>query len=225
MTDSDKGISFAKKLLAVQQTIEKVVKNSTNPYFKSNYADLNTCLAVGKAACNPLGIYIDQPTGRDQYGDWVETRLTDSDNGLFNSAKKYLRDVKDIQDEGKQTTYLRRYTLKSLLAMEEEDDDGETSVGRGAARAAIPQAPARPEAKPIQKVLPSSPQNQADPVQETKERLIRLIGVKSKVAVDKKLTTFNVLMGKLKDQEVDCKEDLSLEGAKKVLEFLTSLGI
>lgn len=124
--------TLAQKLLSVQRTIGKLTKDSDNPFFKSKYSDLNQVLALAKEYLNPEGVVIVQGPGMNEHGRYVETALIDADSGQSIVCRvPYSGNEKDAQQIGASTTYNKRTGLKSLLAMEEVDDDGETAVGRG----------------------------------------------------------------------------------------------
>lgn len=126
--------TLAQKLLSVQQSIEKVTKGSSNPHFRSKYADLNEVLDVSKGALNAEGVFISQGSGKDAFGQYVETSLIDADSGQQLAGRVYFSGNEDnMQKIGAAITYARRFGLVSLLALESEDDDGETAIGRGKA--------------------------------------------------------------------------------------------
>lgn len=111
-----------KKLLKVQKKIGTLSKNAKNPFFKSQYLDLNTLLNEVKPLLEAEGIILVQPI----QGDTVSTVLIDSESGevIQDSYIGLPENLTDPQKIGSAITYFRRYTLKSLLAIAEEDDDG-----------------------------------------------------------------------------------------------------
>lgn len=114
------------KLLQFQTKVEAIKKDSTNPFFKSNYFDINSLLAEIKPLLNELGIILLQPL-TETMGDRpaLRTILIDSETGkeLINTQVP-LPDLQDPQKLGSAITYFRRYSLQSLLALQAEDDDG-----------------------------------------------------------------------------------------------------
>ena len=110
-----------KKLLEVQKQIGTLSKNAKNPFFKSQYLDLTTLLKHVTPLLNEQGLLVIQPLDNDT----VTTGIIDSESGnVIASSSLKLPDIKDPQKLGSAITYFRRYTLKSLLAIAEEDDDG-----------------------------------------------------------------------------------------------------
>jgi hypothetical protein len=110
-----------KKLLEVQKEIGTLSKNAKNPFFKSQYLDLSTLLQHVTPLLNAQGLIISQPIENDKVG----TIIVDSESGTT-LAESWLSlpQIADPQKLGSCITYFRRYTLKSLLAIAEEDDDG-----------------------------------------------------------------------------------------------------
>ena len=110
-----------KKLLEVQKQIGTLTKDSKNPFFKSQYLDLTTLLQHVTPLLNEQGLLIIQPLDNNI----VTTGIIDSESGnVIASSSLTLPNITDPQKLGSAITYYRRYTLKSLLAIAEEDDDG-----------------------------------------------------------------------------------------------------
>ena len=126
-----------KKLLKVQKKIGTLSKNAKNPFFKSQYLDLNTLLNEVKPLLEEEGIILVQPVR----GNSVNTILIDSDTGeVINESYMFLpENLTDPQKIGSAVTYFRRYTLKSLLAIAEEDDDGNKASKKPAEKIALTQ--------------------------------------------------------------------------------------
>lgn len=111
-----------KRILKVQKQIGVLSKKSENPFFKSAYLDLNDLLNAVKPLLEDEGLILMQPLK----GNCVHTVIIDSENGdgLAESYMEIPASITDPQKIGSCITYLRRYTLKSLLAIAEQDDDG-----------------------------------------------------------------------------------------------------
>ena len=126
-----------KKLLKVQKKIGTLSKNAKNPFFKSQYLDLNTLLNEVKPLLEEEGIILVQPIK----GSVVSTMLIDSDTGelILESSINIPVNITDPQKLGSCITYFRRYTLKSLLAIAEEDDDGNKASKKPAEKIALTQ--------------------------------------------------------------------------------------
>jgi len=111
-----------KKILEVQKKIGSLSKNSKNPFFKSQYLNLNDLLNEVKPLLEAEGLILIQPIK----GNEVFSIIIDAESGdeIEDSYMKIPENITDPQKLGSCVTYFRRYTLKSLLAIAEEDDDG-----------------------------------------------------------------------------------------------------
>ena len=110
-----------KRILEVKKKIGNLSKNSKNPFFKSAYLDLTDLLNAVEPLLQEQGLLLLQPIEDNK----VSTMIFDADTGtrlVFSEIT--LPDLKDPQKLGSCITYFRRYTLKSLLAIAEGDDDG-----------------------------------------------------------------------------------------------------
>ena len=110
-----------KRILEVQKEIGTLSKASTNPFFKSQYLDLNDLLDAVRPILNNHDLVLLQPIKDSK----VMSVIMDSETGepLATSGLP-LPSITDPQKLGSCITYYRRYTLKSLLAISEVDDDG-----------------------------------------------------------------------------------------------------
>lgn len=216
--------TIAQKLLRVQQSIEKVTKTSKNPHFRSTFADLNEVLAVSKGALNEENIFIAQGPGKDQFGQYVETTLINGEDGQSLSSRVYFSGTEDnMQKIGAAITYARRFGLASLLALESQDDDGETAVGRGAQKSYKIESTTAPKETP--KTTKSSEtvngNTSTSEVNKTsRETTNKLISQYSKVALDKRATTVEQLNQMLQQKGASKKEELSDEQAQELLNTL-----
>ena len=108
------------KVLDLKQHIGKVSKDANNPFFKSKYMDLATLLEAVEPLLQERGLLLTQPINNGK----VFTDITDVNSGESMDSGIELPPLTDPQKIGSCITYFRRYTLKSLLAIQEEDDDG-----------------------------------------------------------------------------------------------------
>ena len=117
------------KLLQLQKAIKPIVKDSTNPYYKSKYFDINSLIAEIKPIINELGLIIMQPLSVLDNKPALTTIIIDSEDGkeLINYTT-ILPENPDPQKMGAIITYFRRYALQSLLLLEAEDDDANSAI-------------------------------------------------------------------------------------------------
>ena len=232
--------TLPQKLLEVQQTIEKAVKSSSNSEFNSTYADLNEVMDIAKSSLNPLGVFISQGCGKDAYGQYVETSLINAEDGQAINGKVYFSGAEDNMHKiGAAITYARRIGLKALLAMQEEDDDGNAASGKS--KPSPVSRVADKVAKPggVAKALSTAAQaeNLANPSAEqqvqagatnqgpkaSREVINKSISTYAQVILGKKLKTEDELKAMVKGAGAITKEKLSDEQAEKLLAQLQEL--
>ena len=111
-----------KRILEVKKEIGTLSKNSKNPFFKSAYLDLNDLLNAVEPLLQKNGLVLLQPIVCKE----VQSVIYDAESGqeICNSSMEIPANITDPQKLGSCITYFRRYTLKSLLAIAETDDDG-----------------------------------------------------------------------------------------------------
>ena len=122
MEKSEKINNLTKSLLQFHKEIGKIAKTSTNPFFKSKYADLPSILdAINEPLQNAGLVIISIP---DNEG--LTTLLIHSESGEYISATAIMKPVKnDPQAIGSAITYQRRYSIGSILNLNiDNDDDG-----------------------------------------------------------------------------------------------------
>lgn len=124
MERSDSIINISKAMLAAQKNIECVIKDSTNPFFKSKYANLESVIEACKKHFNDAGIVVTQLVDFDTNGEFLSTLLIHAETGEFIGSRMTLPTLDDQQKRGSAVTYLKRYTLQALAFLPSEDDDG-----------------------------------------------------------------------------------------------------
>lgn len=217
--------TLAQKLLTVQTKIGAVARSSTNPHFKSKYADLNEVLEVAKAALNAEGIFISQAPGVDASGvqtvRYVETSLIDASSGQQISGRVAFSGAEDnMQKIGAAITYARRFGLVSLLALESEDDDGESAVGRGSQGAkATAKGPASVSTVGAASDRVGSVSKQPAPAVPgaSRETLLKTIKLTGKTLIDSKRASKEEAEGMLALYGVKDPAELNVEQMGKLL--------
>ncbi|MCR4287379.1 MAG: ERF family protein [Deltaproteobacteria bacterium] len=130
MKKSDTIGKLAEALSKVQAEIKGAVKDSTNPFFKANYADLSSVWEACRTALTSNGLSVVQTTDEVEGGVVVETTLLHT-SGEWIGGRLALRPTKsDPQGIGSAITYGRRYGLQAIVGICPEDDDGEGAMGR-----------------------------------------------------------------------------------------------
>jgi len=104
---------------------------SENPYYKSKYADLKEVVLAARPALAKNGLAFVQPVIPNADGQNIlHTILTHSSGQWIESRMRIVPPKNDVQSLGSYITYLRRYSLASLIGIvaADEDDDGEIAV-------------------------------------------------------------------------------------------------
>jgi len=114
-----------KKLLEFQKKGITIVKGKTNPHFKSSYANLNEVMEKVKPVLNEMGIVIIQTPE----ADGLRTTLFDTEDDTKIESFLPFVELGTAQKLGSNLTYNRRYSLVTMLGLEDEDDDGNKASG------------------------------------------------------------------------------------------------
>ena len=123
--------SIHEKLFKIQQEIGGIQKTSTNPFFKSKYFDINALIEQLQPMLKEQGLLLLQPLICNEYEqNGVETQLIEVKTGSMVTSFAQLPDLTDPQKMGSAITYLRRYTLQSLLGLQAADDDANKASGK-----------------------------------------------------------------------------------------------
>lgn len=125
-------------LAKAQAQMSFAKKDKANPFFKSNYADLASCIEVSREPLSKNGLAIIQTVGESDQGVIIETLLSHS-SGEWVRGKALIPMLKrDPQALGSAVTYGRRYSLCAIINLASDDggvdDDGEKAMGRGASQ-------------------------------------------------------------------------------------------
>lgn len=119
------GTKIAAAFLKAQSEMGNATKDSSNPYFKSKYADLNAVREACLPALNKHGICVLQPTVQIDSKNYVKTILLHESGETIEALTEVLfGKPNDPQAQGSGITYARRYGLQSLVNIGAEDDDG-----------------------------------------------------------------------------------------------------
>ena len=130
MTDQTKiavkGIYSA--LAAAQIEMGPALKDSTNPAFKSKYADLASVMAACMPALNRHGIAVIQPICDEEGKRYVKTILAHENGDQLECRVELILAKNDMQGYGSAVTYARRYGLMSMAGIAPDDDDSNAAA-------------------------------------------------------------------------------------------------
>lgn len=131
MNKSEQINELAAALARAQGQMEGAVKASTNPFFKSRYADLAAVVNAlrGPFADNGLS-FVQLPVPIEGERVSIETALLHASGQWITSVVDVPVSKSDAQGYGSALTYAKRYGLQAMagLAAEDEDDDGNAAV-------------------------------------------------------------------------------------------------
>ena len=123
--------NLATALVKAQKAFGPALKSSTNPHFKSRYADLSACVEAVIEGLNSAGIALIQRTSEDLNGVTVETVFIHESGEMLECGKLHVPASKqDPQGYGSALTYARRYSLMAACGIAPEDDDGNAASRR-----------------------------------------------------------------------------------------------
>lgn len=144
------------KILKIQSEIGVLSKDKENPFFKSNYLDINSLLAQIQPVLDKHKIVVLQPLSNINGKPALRTLVLEekpvfqtTENGikqfppiiddvipLPTETLEKLKDGTTIirpltsQEFGSAITYFRRYALQSLFLIQAQDDDGNHASGK-----------------------------------------------------------------------------------------------
>lgn len=128
MNKSETVKEIAGALVKAQTEIKAALKDSTNPHFRSKYADLSSVVDAIKAPLLKHGISFIQGVNDAEGGVAVETMLLHTSGEWLSSTLRIPASKQDAQGYGSAITYGRRYGLQSMCGVPAEDDDGNAAT-------------------------------------------------------------------------------------------------
>jgi len=139
VTSSKETTALMQAIGQVQIEAGPVKKDGENPHFRSTYTTLDSVLAVLKPLWDKHGIVVTQAVTYLEYTGGIAplvpiltTVVHHAESGQWlSSPAQLVTDRAGPQAMGSAITYMRRYSLKSIFAMEDTDDDAEGASNRG----------------------------------------------------------------------------------------------
>lgn len=116
---------FAKALAKLQAEIGAAHKSSTNPHFKSKYADLSEVWETWREVGPKHGFSLMQSTKTlDNGTPALVTILLHESGDMVTGEYPLIPSKQDPQGYGSAMTYARRYCLAAMVGIVQDDDDG-----------------------------------------------------------------------------------------------------
>ena len=139
---------IAQALVKAQREFGPALKTSSNPHFKSRYADLAACVEAVMDGLNNNGIMLMQHCHESDSGVIVETVFIHESGEVFSAGRLHVPATKhDAQGYGSALTYARRYSLMAACGIAPEDDDGNAASRKAPS---VPEGYAAYEAETLQ---------------------------------------------------------------------------
>jgi hypothetical protein len=130
MQTSEQINEISAALSKAQGSIEGALKDSKNPFFKSDYADLASVIRARRQAFAENGLCLVQSLSTDQEKVYITTMLCHSSGQWFKDTVGVIPLDWKPQTIGTLTTYLRRYSDAAFSGIAQIDDDGNAASGR-----------------------------------------------------------------------------------------------
>lgn len=130
-------MSLPEKLLEIQRAGVELQKSAINPHFKNSYVPLEEVIEQVVPLLNEHGIVLLQNVGHYEGKPLLVTTLLDAESGTtIDSAAPLILDKETPQGVGSAITYMRRYTILSMLGLvADADDDAEAATSRTSSKA------------------------------------------------------------------------------------------
>lgn len=143
---------LAEALSKAQAEISGAHKDSTNPHFKSKYADLESVWDACRAPLTKNGLSVLQSIHMVEKDLILRSTLVHTSGQYYFSEIPILMNRNDMQGMGSAITYARRYGLSALVGVCPSDDDANMAVGHPPQRQEPPKkappAPRPPQPAP-----------------------------------------------------------------------------
>lgn len=129
MYQSEQINELATALAKAQGQISPAIKDSSNPFFKSKYADLSSVWNACKDPLSSNGLAVLQTMDYRDNQLFLVTTLAHSSGQWMRSSIPIVTEKNNAQGIGAAITYMRRYALSAMVGITcDDDDDGNASV-------------------------------------------------------------------------------------------------
>ena len=117
---------LAAALAKAQSKLRGAVKTSVNPFFKSDYADLDAVIKSCFPQLTENGLSVIQGNDTCDRGSFYVTTMLLHESGQWikSKLKMPIGGKQDAQAVGATITYARRFSLSAMVGIAQTDDDG-----------------------------------------------------------------------------------------------------
>lgn len=125
--EQTKQSEFFSSLIEVQKKISALNKTKANPHYKTKYVPLSDILEEVKPILNEHGLFLSQTFSVPAGGktEMITKIISSAGESIESTCLLDSKDPHDPQKVASAITYYRRYSITSMLGIEENDDDGE----------------------------------------------------------------------------------------------------
>lgn len=118
-------------LAKAQDEMEIASKDSSNPFYKSKYADLQSVVGSSRPYLAKHGLSVIHLLQQNDQNTYMVTQLSHSSGQYIRSRVKLSPQKTDIQSLGSYITYMKRYCYAAIVGVVTgDDDDGEAAIIR-----------------------------------------------------------------------------------------------
>ena len=140
---------IAAALVKAQKEFGPALKTSTNPHFRTKYADLSACIEAVIDGLNNNGIYLMQLNEERDGGVCIQTVFIHESGEQISAGSLFVPAAKqDPQGYGAALTYARRYSLMAACGIAPEDDDANSAKAPANRPTVVPAPKTAPAPKP-----------------------------------------------------------------------------
>jgi hypothetical protein len=130
MKTSEQINEISTALSKCQAELKNPSKSSKNPFFKSNYANLDSVIEAVKGPAAKFGLSYASGVVENDKGMVLTTRLMHSSGQWLEDQLPLIGKLDTMQAIGAAITYARRYSIQSLFGVTGEEDDDGNSVSQ-----------------------------------------------------------------------------------------------
>lgn len=130
---------LAPALIKAQNSLKTALKDATNPFYQSAYADLGSIWDACRGALKDNKIAVLQPLSNINGTPAMATIIVHESGEFLETVFPLNPPKDDPQAMGSYITYMRRYGLASAIGIITGDDDGEAAMQREPKKKAAPE--------------------------------------------------------------------------------------
>lgn len=128
MKTSEHIAEISKALCKFQGALKPAIKDSTNPHFRSKYADLASVWDAIREPLSSNGLSALQLVGTSEGKTSLTTRICHESGEWIESLWEIPIGKNDPQGLGSAISYARRYALAASLGVTQDDDDANAAM-------------------------------------------------------------------------------------------------